>query len=219
MRRFYKIYSNRILRPYLQWKLRKTVIYKGYGMQLNIPSGVFHPHYFHSTTFLLDYLLSEHLEGKTFLELGCGSGLISLCAARAGAHVTAIDIHSKAIDNLHENAANNGIEIEMIISDLFQQLPGRQFDIIAINPPYYPRNPATEAEMAWFCGIDFEYFERLFAQLKAHVCPNGKVLMVLSEDCDMVAISRIACKHQMVLVELKRSLFMGEYQIIYSVQQ
>jgi release factor glutamine methyltransferase len=218
MRRWYKIYANHILRPYLQWKLRKPVTYRGYGLTIRIPSGVFHPKYYHSTTYLLEFLKNQHLSGTTFLELGCGSGLISLCAAKEGAHVTAVDIHPTAVEALRENAQVNSLELEVLASDMFGQLSNRQFDIIAINPPYYPKDPANHAEMAWFCGVHFEYFENFFSEFPKHLSKRGIGWMVLSEDCDLGQIAEIAERHRVRMEEHCRQSFLGEYQIIYSLQ-
>ena len=54
--------------------------------------------------------------------------------------------------------------IRIIHSDLFDNIPLEAFDIIAINPPYYKKDPHAPAEYAWFCGKKGEYFERLFTE-------------------------------------------------------
>lgn len=79
------------------------------------------------------------LKGKKFLELGCGSGLISIAAAKKGARVTASDINPVAVEFLVKNSEENKVEIEVIESDLFNDIPKQPFDIIAINPPYYKK--------------------------------------------------------------------------------
>ena len=49
---------------------------------------------------------------------------------------------------------------------MFDKIEKVNFDYIVINPPYFPKNPKSEKEFAWFCGSDFEYFKKLFSQLK-----------------------------------------------------
>jgi release factor glutamine methyltransferase len=159
---------------------------------LKIPVGVFHPTLFLSTLFLLEFIESQLIENLKALELGAGSGLLSIAMAKRGALVTASDISEKACAAVQENGVINDVSIEVIHSDLFDDFVNRQFDIIVINPPYYPRNPQNEAEKAWFCGADFEYFHKLFAQLGDFLSENGGAIMVLSEDCAIDQISRLA---------------------------
>ena len=54
------------------------------------------------------------------------------------------------------------------------------------------------AEKAWFCGENFEYFERLFAQLRDFSNGN-EIYMILSDDCDLAKIKAIALKNEMAL--------------------
>jgi release factor glutamine methyltransferase len=80
----------------------------------------------------------------------------------------------------------------VVESDLFDQLDPRDYDWIIINPPFYPRNPTTESERAWFCGEDFAFFVKLFDQLSERLSHDTNVIMVLSEDCDLNAITTLA---------------------------
>ncbi len=143
---------------------------------------------------LIQYLSTVELQGKRLLELGCGSGFIALLAERAGAVVTASDISAAAIENTAFNAAQNpGITI--IHSDLFDQIPVQPFDWIVINPPYYAKAPSTEAERAWFCGQDFEYFRKLFLQLNKYVTKDSGILMTLAGNADIATIKEIGREH------------------------
>jgi len=57
------------------------------------------------------------LRGARMLELGCGLGLPSLAAARAGGRVVATDWSPQAIELLHGNAARNDVRLETAIVD------------------------------------------------------------------------------------------------------
>lgn len=167
-----------------------------YGtIRLEIPPQVFHPGFFFSTRLLLQYISALSLQGQRFLELGAGSGLISIQAAKKGAMVTATDINPVAIECLQRNCNQNEVNPEIILSDLFTNMPEQSFDIIAINPPYYKKQPQTMADHAWYCGENGEYFEQLFAKLEKYIHKNSIVLMVLSEECDFHMISEIASGH------------------------
>jgi release factor glutamine methyltransferase len=132
------------------------------------------------------------LKSKTVFELGAGSGLISVYCAKQSASVTASDINPTAVENIHKNAELNNVKLEVIESDLFDGIEVRKFEYIIINPPYFPKNPKNEKELAWFCGNDFEYFKKLFAQINNYKTKETFALMILSEDCDLQRITSIA---------------------------
>ena len=154
--------------------------------------GVFHPGLFFSTSILLNFLDTFELRGKKVLELGAGTGLLSLVAATKEAVVTASDISKTAIENIRLNAKQNNLPIHVIESDLFAALSPSEFDIIVINPPFYPHDPIHEHEHAWYCGVNHEYFQKLFSQLKENAADRQLVFMILSEDCDIERIRVLA---------------------------
>lgn len=197
--------------------LSKTRRYRRNGIILDIPPQVFHPAFFFSTKYLIRYLASQNLQGKTFLELGAGSGLISFTAEKAGAMVTATDINPIAIEYLEKNKLSNRSGIRIIHSDLFQTLPEQEFDIIVINPPYYKKQPATELEHAWYCGEHGEYFERLFAGIKNYMNSETLALMILSDDGDIQMVKEIAKKHHCSLTLLDKKNFILETNFIYRI--
>ena len=71
----------------------------------------------HPTTQMCLELLSERasmLEGKTLLDVGCGSGVLSIAAAKMGAKVSASDYDPHCIEATRENAALNNVEMEIV---------------------------------------------------------------------------------------------------------
>jgi release factor glutamine methyltransferase len=179
-------------KPLLVKWLSKTRTYIYKGIELSIPSEVFHPGFFFSTKLLLRYIHQFPLQQKSFLELGAGSGLISIFAARKGALVTATDINTVAIEFLEKNRDFNGVRFNIIHSDLFDRIPAGAFDIVAINPPYYKKQPRTYADYAWCCGENGEYFEQLFSGLPAYTHSCSEVYLVLCDGCDLEMIRNMA---------------------------
>ena len=152
MRAVLKHIVARTYKPLLVKYLSKTRIYRQGDIRLEIPPEVFHPGFFSSTQMLLNYISDLSLEGKRLWEPGAGSGLISMYAARKGARVIASDINPIAIEYLYKNSDANQAPIEIIVSDLYKEIPVQAFDIIAINPPYYKKQPVSPKDHAWYCG-------------------------------------------------------------------
>lgn len=179
--------------------------------------GVFFPHFTISTRLLLDFLSSKKLSGKTFLELGSGTGIISAFAARNGALVTASDINKTAVKNTAENANRNGVLVKSIHSDMFDSIPHELFDMMVINPPYYPKDPISDAEKAWYCGTDFQYFSKLFASLGAFIHSESDVYMILSDDCELDQIQSIAKTFGFKFFEVFKTKKWKEWNFIFRI--
>lgn len=212
MRRVFKSLSSRILIPLTKWYLKKERVYRKDDIIIKIYPGVFHPGLFFSTGFLYQYLNQHVLTNKTFVEVGCGSGFLSIAAARIGARVTALDLNNTAVENTRTNAEANHVEITTITSDLFDNITPQFFDWIVINPPYYAQTPKDDAALAWYCGANFEYFIKLFRQLTQFQTDSSVSIMVLTKGCDIDAIKAIALSNQfeMILIRSKKVIFDGE---------
>jgi predicted nicotinamide N-methyase len=61
---------------------------------------------------LASTIVGRSLRGRRVLELGCGLGLASICAALAGGRVTASDWFDQAVELAADNAARNGVAVE-----------------------------------------------------------------------------------------------------------
>jgi len=217
MKKLLKHLSNRTIRPLVAFYLKKERSYRFQGLRLKVLPGVFHPGLFYSTRHLLQAVSGQDLRGKNILELGAGSGLLALHCARRGGLVTASDISLTAIQNLKLNAHANGLALRIVESDLFRNLPARTFDFILINPPFYRKNPQSDAERAWYCGEKGEYFQELFQQLGVYRHSACQVLMVLSSDCDLELIMQQARQHQFALRELSRQKHWLETTYVFGI--
>lgn len=204
-------------KPLLEKYLSKTRIYNYGNIRLEIPPQVFHPGFFFSTQLLLQYSKGFALEGKKLLELGAGSGLISIYAAQHGANVTATDINPVAVEYLHKNSVHNNVRPEIIHSDLFQAIPAGLFDIIIINPPYYRKTPQTLIDHAWFCGEKGEYFHGLFSQLGNYIHQDTQITMVLCEGCDTGLIENAAADNHFRLHCMETRANLLERNFIYKI--
>jgi release factor glutamine methyltransferase len=210
LKRGFKRVAGAFLKPIAGFYLQKDRWFRYKGLKIKVKKGVFHPGLFFSTQSLLKFLQTENVTGKSLLELGCGTGLISV--------VVASDINADAVSCTQENAKLNRIEIKTVVSDLFDSITPQTFNYIIINPPFYKGAAKNDSDKAWYCGEDFEYFEKLFSQLKNFSGKNSKVLMVLSDDCDLKKIKSFALKNNLHLLLLKKYLKWMEYNYIYRVE-
>jgi ribosomal protein L11 methyltransferase len=87
----------------------------------------------HQTTAMCLAALEEVVtEGQSVLDLGCGSGILAIAAAKLGAQrVLAIDIDPQAVKAANENATANGVTIETRTGTL--DAATERFDVIAAN--------------------------------------------------------------------------------------
>lgn len=152
------------------------------GSPLLVLPQVFNPRLLR-TGELLARLLDERLvpEGSTVLDLGTGSGVGAVFAARWAGKVVAVDINPEAVRCARINALIHGLEdrIEVVHGDLFEPLGSSRFDVVLFNPPYYRGEPKDDLDMAWRSST---VLDRFATELRRHLAPRGHALVVLSTD-------------------------------------
>ena len=117
--------------------------------------------------------------GSSVLDLGCGTGVVSVFAAQQAGRVVAVDINPAAVRCARINALLNGVEsmVKVREGDLWTPLANERFDVIVFNPPYFSGQPRSNFERALRSdGLS----ERFAADLGEHLTPNGCALVLLS---------------------------------------
>src|SRR4051794_12143750 len=101
---------------------------------LRLP-GVYPPQ--DDTRMLIRAITRERLTpGTDVLDMGTGSGILAVCAARSGARVTAIAPARRAVVCARVNAALAGQKVAVRLADLTAL--DRTYDVLITNPPYVP---------------------------------------------------------------------------------
>lgn len=217
MRALARLFLGVTLKPFLQgYYLKSQRKFKYSRLNLVIHEGVFHPGLFFSSKFFAEFIETLELEGMDVLEVGCGSGLLSLIAASLGANVTSIDINEHAVANTLLNATSNNLKLNVIQSDLFDRLEG-SFDCVLVNPPYFPKNPSSPAGFAWYCGENHSYFHKFFRELGKFVRHRSLIYMILSDQCDIDLISSIALNNGFSLNKTLERDFFVEKNFIFKI--
>lgn len=185
---------------FLVWRLRlraslhRTDKCRLAGLDLVIAPGVLHPAHFASSRILAERLSHLDLHGRSVVDLGTGSGLLALVAARGGARVLATDISGVAVECARANAQRNALSdrVSVLESDVWDNFPaGTLFDLVVTNPPFYPRAATSIADHAFASGDRHAFFSRLAHGLRPRLHPEGALLLIHSSDEDFAPIARI----------------------------
>ncbi len=132
------------------------------------------------------WLIAKHIPefSGSVLEVGCGSGIVSLHLAQRGNIVTAIDINPKAIEATKINAKNNNLKIEILEGNMFTPVQNRKFGNIVCNPPYLPPSDNyddPELELAVEGGNKgIEFTENLLSDAHQYLEHTGSIYMIQS---------------------------------------
>jgi methylase of polypeptide subunit release factors len=162
-----------------------------FGLDLVIAPGVLHPRHFRSSRALAGHVITLELQGRRVADLGTGSGILALLAARAGASVTAVDINPSAVECAAANAHRNGLSehVSVLASDLFDAVPpGLRFDLVITNPPFYPRPATRVGDRTFAAGAENAFFRKLAASLPDCLARDGRLILIQSSDVDFTPI-------------------------------
>lgn len=152
------------------------------------PPGVYRPQ---GDSYLLrDTLLTAPVPaGASVLDLGTGTGLLAVAAARSGAgRVCAVDTSRRAVLAARCNARLRGQPVHVRHGDLRRPPPGGPFDVVTANPPYVPcpraGAGAGRRARAWDAGDDGRlYLDPLCRMMPGLLAPGGTFLLVHSVLC------------------------------------
>jgi release factor glutamine methyltransferase len=149
-------------------------------LRLVVVPTVSNPRLLRTGVFFAEFIDSLPIGPDTrVLDLGTGSGICALAAARRSARVSAVDINPAAVRCLKANALVNDLQsnVDAHQGDLFAPMHGQRFDLVFFNPPFLLGFPRDPRDAAWR-GVGLA--EAFAAGLKEHLRPSGAALLLLS---------------------------------------
>jgi release factor glutamine methyltransferase len=150
------------------------------GAPILLVPGVLNPVLMRSGAYFAGQLARLPLtDAARVLDMGTGSGVCAVLAARRSRHVVAADINPAAVFCARANVQLNGCadRVEVVHSDLFGGLAGRRFDLVLFNPPFLEGPPGDAGDRAWRSEDVAARFAR---ELPVHLASDGEALVLLS---------------------------------------
>jgi SAM-dependent methyltransferase len=117
--------------------------------------------------------LTPRRDVDSVLDLGTGSGVQALCAARHARRVVAVDVNPRALEYTELNAALNGItNVECREGDILDLPDGADYDLVVCNPPYVI-SPDTSFILRDGGLAGDSFCERLLRRVPGHLKEGG----------------------------------------------
>ncbi len=192
------------------------------GFELSIRPTVYDPRYYRAPEFFAEFIGELDLTDKKVADVGTGSGIQALAAARAGAsRVVAIDINPNAVTAAAANARANGFvdRVFPAVSNLFFSIdPTARFDVIFTNPPFCDGKAWDVADRAWRAGERYKDIAPLFEQARARLTPGGTMYMVISSHAELDVVEAIVTRAGFAARVIRERRVLFETLLIYELR-
>jgi HemK-related putative methylase len=193
------------------------ILERVHGVPILVIPSVFNPKRLRTGEFFASRLEASLIgHNAEVLDMGTGSGVCALFAARHASRVVAIDINAAAARCARVNTLLNHLEsrIEVRHGDLFEPAAGERFDLILFNPPFVIGEPRNDRDRAW---RSTDVAERFAQGLIRHLKPGGAALLLLSTYGDAAAFLRPLLERGYHISRVAQRRYLGERLTLYKV--
>jgi methylase of polypeptide subunit release factors len=177
-------------------RAREGLEIRGLGARLTIRPHVYVPSDQSVPAMFLE--CAEFLKGKRVLDMGTGTGVLALLAARLGAaRVVATDCLPQAVANARLNAARLGLEGLVEVrgpADLYDAVRGEAFDVLIFNAPWIQGEPRTLYETANY-DPGYRVLDGFLRGAPGHLLAGGAILLQYSNVSERTGEGSLAHLH------------------------
>jgi release factor glutamine methyltransferase len=188
-----------------------------HGAPFVVMPSVFNPKIPRTGEFLASQIELQLKMGEAdVLDMGTGSGVCAVVAARYARRVVAVDVNAEAVRCAGINALMNHLEhkIDVRHGDLFAPVAGERFDLVLFNPPFLLGTPRDDRDRAWRSN---DVPERFAAGLSNHLKPGGAALLLLSSFGDGPVFLAELSKRGFAVDVLARRRFVNETLAVFKL--
>ena len=148
---------------------------------------------------------TPEIKGAAVLEIGTGSGLVSLCCLQSGAATAvATDLNPSAVANARENARLLGFGDRLNVREVPRRDPGawtviapdETFDFIISNPPWENQKPVNVEQFALY-DPGFRLLDSLVQGARKKLRPNGRMWLAYGCVTAIRRIEEVAAKEEL----------------------
>jgi release factor glutamine methyltransferase len=139
-------------------------------------------------------IVDEVKPNDRVLDMGTGSGVNAMLAARSAREVVAVDLNPSAVEAARANAARNGVadRVDVRLSDVFESVDGR-FDLIIFDPPFRWFAPRDRLEMA-MTDENYQALTAFFTEVRKFLTPTGRLLIFFGTSGDLAYLRSLATR-------------------------
>lgn len=175
------------------------------GKKIVVLPNVFSPKYFSDIDFFSKEV-PRIVQSRSFLEIGVGTGVVSLFVALNGApRITGTDINPDALKNTSSNFQGYGLKIELFEGDVFDPIPeGYKFDYIFWNHPFNSVDyDISDVLLKSVFDTKFEGLRKYFSEAHEYLNKNGTLILGTGQLADQDEVLRIAEENNWLQIELR----------------
>lgn len=147
---------------------------------------------------LITFIQAQNLSPQSLLDMGAGSGILGIELARHFdvSHLTLLELQKDFRELLEKNShtfLSRGTETEILIQSFEDFHPGKKFDLIVSNPPYYlPGHGQESLDKRRMLARSFiqDGPKVLLKKMKEALAPKGRAYIVLKNDEKILKVYR-----------------------------